>query len=88
MSSGHGYYHQHTINDNEEDYWKKKYFRRERARKAFFWLWLWTLVLLPFTFIAYVQYDQYAHSLEHQGCKVINVFEGGAKVYECPRGIK
>ena len=86
MTNDNGYY-RHDQSEEELRHAYKQY-RHQRRTKIFYWLWGATLIILPFTFVAYMQYDEYAHSLEHQGCKVINVFEGGAKVYECPRGIK
>lgn len=78
--------HNHQEDDSDRQAYKR--YRREQRRKAAFWLWVATLIIIPFSVILWIQYDQYAHSLEYQGCKVVNVFETGSKVYSCPPGVK
>lgn len=71
---------------NHEDKFNKP--QRRAFRNPWFWVSVAALVILPFIFFTWLSHDNFVNTMQHQGCHVVNTFDNGTKVWQCPKAVR
>lgn len=72
-------------NYREKEEFKFNREQRRTFKNPWFWVAVAALIIVPFTAFAWISNDTYNNFMARQGCRVVNTFDNGTKVWECPK---
>jgi len=65
-----------------------KHNNERRMSKRWMAISIAALIIIPLTVWSVLSHDDYNHTMVRQGCHVVNTFDNGTRVWECPRDIR
>lgn len=76
----------HNHNHHNEEFELTRTERRA-FHNPWFWVSVAALIIVPFIFFTWLSHDNYVNHMQRQGCYVVNTFDNGTKVWQCPKGV-
>lgn len=78
---------------NNRNYREKEEFKfnktqRRAFRNPWFWVSVAALIIIPFIFFTWLSHDNYVNTMQRQGCHVVNTFDNGTRVWQCPKAVR